>query len=190
MAGKAKKRASAVRRGARTARVRAARPKPIGAPRRPTTPADTYTSKPVEIAFAGPNHRFNSADLEILGVYHGEASYEGRIFFNNPKANAATPRTLDNGYAGSFYVFGHGGCFGDVGHCAINGRRDEYDLRYSHPLTPINKRITVTSALKYYARSNGKITITVVPIVSAANALCDTKKVFRFQEMRFLTYNP
>lgn len=167
------------------------RAKPIPPPSRPSQPmAESYTTKPVAIDFADASHRVASADLEILGVEHGEASYEGRVFFNNPKADASTPKTLENGYAGSFHVFGHGGCFGDVGHCEVNGKLDPFDLRDPHPLAPITKRVGVTDAIKYYARANRPITITVVPVVSAANELCDTKKVFRFKEMRFLSYNP
>ncbi len=183
MAKAAKKRSSA-------ARPSASAPKRVGTPSRPTTSANTYTTKPVAIDFADSSHRLSSADLEIMGVYHSEASYEGRIYFNNPKADKSTPKTLENGYAGSFYVFGHGGCFGDVGHCEINGKRDPFDLRDPHPLAPITKRITVTDALKYYARANRPVTITIVPVVSAANDLCDTKNVFRFEQMRFLSYNP
>jgi len=181
MAKKAKKSAAA---------SKSAAPKRIGSPTRPKTPANTYTTKPVAIDFADPSHRLASADLEIMGVHHAEASYEGRVYFNNPKADASTPKTLEHGYAGSFHIFGHGGCFGDVGHCDINGNRDAFDLRDPHPLTPISKRIPVTEALKYYARANRPVTITVVPVVSAANELCDTKHVFRCNGMRFLSYNP
>lgn len=161
----------------------------VTSPVRPSTPANSYTSKPVSIEFAGPTHRFESADLEILGIDHSQASYEGRIFFNNPKADASTPKTLAQGYAGSFYIFGHGGCFGDVGHCEINERLDAYDLRDTHPLRPTLARVPVTDALKQLAKSHAEIIITVVPVVSAATELCDTKNVFRFQQMRFLTYN-
>jgi len=185
--------AKASRRRSSAKRVAAARPRrrrPIGPPVRPTRPAKTYTSKPVGIDFAAPGHRFDGADLEIIGIYHGEASYEGRVFFNNPTADSKTTRTMENGYAGSFYVFGHGGCFGDVGHCEVSGHGDPFDLRYPHPLTPINKRVGVTEALKYFARSNQQVTVTVVPVVTAANSLCDTVNVFRFEQMRLLTYNP
>jgi len=161
----------------------------ITSPVRPSTPANSYTSKPVSLEFAGPNHRFESADLEILGIDHSQASYEGRVFFNNPKADASTPKTLAHGYAGSFYIFGHGGCFGDVGHCEINERLDAYDLRAANPLRPTLARVPVTAALKQFAKSHAEISITVVPVVSSATALCDTKNVFRFQQMRFLTYN-
>src|SRR4051812_1990132 len=175
MAKKAKKSAPASRPATR---------KRIGPPTRPTTPANTYTTKPVAIDFADPSHRLASADLEIIGIQHAEASYEGRVYFNNTKADASTPKTLEQGYAGSFHIFGHGGCFGDVGHCEINEKSDPFDLRDPHPLMPISKRIPVTEALKYYARANQPVTITVVPVVSAANDLCDTKNVFYCSGMR------
>lgn len=157
---------------------------------RPTTAAKTYTSKPVSVEFAGPIHRFQWADLEILGIDHSQASYEGRVFLNNPKADAKTPRTIDQGYAGSFYIFGHGGCFGDVGHCEVGGQRGPYDYRDPHPLVPTQARVTVTNTLRQLAKTNSEVTITVVPVVTAANELCDTTDVFRFEQMRFLTYNP
>jgi hypothetical protein len=176
-------------RSRRVARKRPAAQPRITSPIRPATPANTYTSKPVSIDFASPSHRFASADLEILGIDHSQASYEGRVFFNNPKADASTPKTLDKGYAGSFYIFGHGGCFGDVGHCEINKPLDGFDFRDSHPLRPTQARIPVTAALKQFAKSSREVSITIVPVVTAANELCDTKNVFRFERMRFLTYN-
>jgi tyrosinase len=152
--------------------------------------AQTFTSAPVRIDFAAPDHRLASADLEIDGIYHGEASYEGRIFLNNPQADASTPRTIENGYAGSFHIFGHGGCLGDPGHCEINEhKREPYDFRPPHPLTPASKRVTVTDALRALAKTSTEITITVVPVISAANALCDTTNVFRCASMRFISYN-
>src|SRR6266480_3079079 len=51
------------------------------------------------------------ADLEFIGVDHSGASYEGRVYLNNANADANTQPTEMNGYAGSFYIFGHGGCF-------------------------------------------------------------------------------
>jgi tyrosinase len=167
------------------------RRRPIGSPKRPKDTAKIFVSKPVPIDFAGPEHRFNRADLEIDGIFHGEASYEGRVFFNNPKANASTPKTAASGYAGSFHIFGHGGCFGDVGHCDVDARRqDIYDFRPPHPLTPAKKRITVTEPLRTVAKTAKQVTVTVVPVATAANALCDTKNLFRCKDMRFVTYDP
>ena len=162
----------------------------LGVPTRGTREAKIYTSKPVPIDFAGPDHRYVRSDLEIYGIYHGGPSYEGRIFLNNPKADQNTPRTREDGYAGSFYIFGHGGCLGDPGHCEVNEEnREDYDFRSPHPLTPAKKKVTVTETLREIAKTNKTATITVVPVVTATNELCDDVDVFRFENMRFVSYN-
>lgn len=169
---------------------KAARARPLAAPTRGTRAAKTVTSAAVGLAFATPEHRFRRADLEIHGIFHGEASYEGRIFFNNPKADGKTPKTLEHGYAGSFHIFGHGGCLGDPGHCEVNEHeREAYDFRYPHPLTPAKKRVAVTKALREIAKTSKELTVTVVPVVTAANELCDTHNVFRCEKMHFVTYD-
>jgi hypothetical protein len=149
-----------------------------------------YVSRPVNIEFAGPGHRLTRVDLEISGIFHGEASYEGRVFLNNPNADQDTPRTLETGYAGSFHIFGHGGCLGDVGHCEPGGHREPFDFRTPHPLTPAKKRINVTQTLQEIAKSSNEATVTVVPVITAANELCDTDNVFRCEGLRFVSYNP
>jgi hypothetical protein len=149
-----------------------------------------FTSAPVDIEFASAGHRLVRADLEIEGVFHGEASYEGRVFLNNPKADANTARTLETGYAGSFYIFGHGGCLGDPGHCEVQGHREKYDVRPPHPLTPTRMRVTVTKALQEVAKTAREASVTIVPIITAANELCDKDNVFRCESMRFVSYNP
>ncbi len=159
-------------------------------PRRPTTRARIFTSQPMRVDFAADGHRYNDAQLEIIGIDHSQSSYEGRVFLNNTKANQDTPLTLQNGYAGSFHIFGHGGCFGDPGHCDIHGHRQPYDFRAPHPLTPASKRVNVTNALREVTKSDNKVTITIVPVVNAANDLCDVEKVFRCEKLRLLTFDP
>jgi len=162
----------------------------LGVPKRSTGHARIFTSKPLPVDFAGPEHRYIRVDLEIDGISHSEASYEGRIFLNNLNADENTPRTPESGYAGSFHIFGHGGCLGDPGHCDVNEKnREAYDFRPPHPLTPAKKRVTVTNVLRELAKKSSSITVTVVPIVTAANELCNTEDVFRFSNMRFVTYN-
>lgn len=90
---------------------------------------------------------YSRADIEFIGVDHSGASYEARVYLNNPNADANTPATEANGYAGSYYIFGHGGCFGDVGHCDIHKQQDEFDPRPSHPLEPIRKVVIATDAI-------------------------------------------
>ena len=161
----------------------AGRPRRLGAPKRVAGGAKTFTSRPVPIDFASPEHRFTRADLEIDGIYHAEASYEGRVFLNNPKADHTPPRDPANGYAGSFYIFGHGGCLGDPGHCEVNEEgREPYDFRAPHPLTPASKRVTVTDTLRELAKTNHEVTVTVVSVITAANELCDTGNVFRCEK--------
>src|SRR4051812_48374972 len=87
---------------------------------------------------------FSRADVVVTGVDHSGTSYEVRLFLNNPTATAATPRTDGNGYAGRFTVFGHGGCYGDEGHCDVPAASsDPTDLRPPHPLTPLDTYVTI-----------------------------------------------
>ncbi len=104
----------------------------------------------VPLRFAAADGPFTRADLVFSGVEHGGLSYEVRVFLNNPGATADTPRDPQNlGYAGRFVVFGHGGCYGDVGHCDVpDSPADPTDLRPAHPLTPMTKLVTVTDALR------------------------------------------
>ena len=95
-----------------------------------------YVSKPLYLDINKLENRFKRADIEFHGVDHSGASYEGRVFLNNPNANRTTIKTAPNGYVGSFYIFGHGGCYGNEGHCEVHNERRPYDRRPSSPLTP------------------------------------------------------
>lgn len=136
---------------------------------------------------------FERADLVFTGVDHSAISYEVRAFLNNPEADEATPRTLEQGYGGRFVIFGHGGCYGDVGHCDIpTERRGPYDFRLPHPLAPQTKIITVTSALEHVLREGaGELTsVTLVPIskdpIRENRGL--TEDLFRFDTVELFTY--
>jgi tyrosinase len=168
----------------------AARPAGLGVARRGGQ-GKVFTSKPIDASFAGPGHRANQVTLELDGVFHGEASFEGRVFLNNPQATAETPRTQDNGYAGSFHIFGHGGCLGDPGHCEVNDHnREKFDFRPGHMLTPTKTRVDVTRTLQAIARTKPDVSVTIVPVITAANELCDKENVLRFEGMRLVSYNP
>ena len=110
---------------------------------------------------------FARADLVFQGVDHSDMSYEVRVFLNKPGADETTPRTPENGYAGRFVIFGHGQCYGDLGHCDIpSGPRAEHDLRPRHPLTPQKKIVTITDALRRIAEESpaGLQSVTLVPV--------------------------
>jgi len=105
-------------------------------------------------------------DLEFHGLDHSGPSYEGRVFINNAEASIETPMIIENGYAGSFHIFGHGGCFGGMGHCRIKSHNKPFDIRPSHPLTPIYKRLEITNFLTNSKTTLTSISVTIVPKVA------------------------
>jgi tyrosinase len=109
---------------------------------------------------------FTRADFEFVGVDHSGPSYEARVFIGNAAADETTPATPDAGYAGAFYVFGHGGCYGAPGHCDIHGPIHPYDRRLPHQLTLQTKLIQVTDAIKrLVAAGADTATVTIVAVI-------------------------
>jgi hypothetical protein len=133
---------------------------PTPEPEPPTT-APSWTSPPLDVGSLDPQP--NRGDIEFHHVDHAGASYEGRVYLNNPDANADTG-TDDPTYAGRYYIFGHGGCLGDPGHCDVKPRR-LYDPRPAHPLTKAKKVVRATDAVTKAIAAGGEVTVTVVPIV-------------------------
>ena len=118
---------------------------------------------------------------------HSGASYEGRVFLNKPDADENTSRDDKNNYAGSYHIFGHGGCFGDVGHCDIKPRRP-YDSRPEHPLTPALKVVVATNVLKKILKSTDTITVTIVPIIAKGGRMSNVKDVVHIRGIRINAY--
>ena len=144
---------------------------------------DRVVSAPIDL----PPHDGEDAyraDLVFYDVDHSGASYEARIFINSPEADADTPRDHPN-YAGSFHIFGHGGCYGDIGHCDVPTERDPFDLRPPHQLVPASKTVVITDAFKRIVGPQDEtMTVTVV-----AFAPGDTPNdVLQFDTIRLLTY--
>lgn len=129
--------------------------------------ANAYTSEPIGMGSALPSEDFAHAAIEFHGLDHSGGSFEGRVFLNNPDADEHTELTLENGYVGSFYIFGHGGCYGDVGHCEVSDTQRAYDPRQSHPLTPEVKAVRATEALRRAAAHGEDIKVTVVPVITS-----------------------
>jgi tyrosinase len=131
---------------------------------------------------------YSRADIEFHGLDHSGASYEGRVYLNNPDANEDTGRSPEAGYAGSYHIFGHGGCLGDEGHCEVKPRR-RYDPRSAHPLTPARKVVICTDAVRRAAQSGGEVTVTVVPVITATGAYIDNADdVLAYDHVRIVTY--
>lgn len=148
---------------------------------------ERFVSAPLELSPALKAGAFSRLDLIFHGVDHSGDSYEGRVYINEPQADAATGRDVP-AYVGSFHVFGHGECFGDVGHCDVpRGARRPFDLRPAHQLTPHTKVVIVTERLRALLDgldAETSITVTVVAIVlgDASN------EVLMFDEVRLLSY--
>lgn len=106
----------------------------------------TWVSPPLEVP-DGDDEEVRRLDLQVFGVGHRDASYEVRVFVDNAEAGPATEPVAEQGYAGSYFVFGHGGCVGDAGHCHVpEGRPYAYDVRGRHKLTPQVRVLQVTEA--------------------------------------------
>jgi hypothetical protein len=143
------------------------------------------TSPEIDAADLGAD--FVRADVELEGLEHAGSSYEGRVFVNNPDADADTETTLEHGYGGSFYIFGHGGCFGDEGHCDVAPRLP-YDPRPPHALWPLRKVVIATEAVRRAAAS-GSVTITVVPVVlSTTDKVAADEEIPKFEVVSIITY--
>ena len=108
---------------------------------------------------ARPEHA--RADLTFYGLDHSGPSYEVRVFFNHPDAGLDTPLPAQAGFA----VFGHGGCFGDEGHCDLRPPVSVFDRRLPHQLVPMARVLTVTDAVGDLIGSDAQtVTVTAVPV--------------------------
>ncbi|MGO9462973.1 MAG: hypothetical protein ACLQVF_02255 [Isosphaeraceae bacterium] len=147
--------------------------------------ASLVTSTPIPAALL--DAEFTRADIEFHGLDHAGATYEGRVFLNLSDANEQTPRNVPE-YAGSFFIFGHGGCLGDPGHCDAEPRRF-YDPRSEHPLTPTLKVVMATDALRRAKGGADSITVTVVPILLSTNAAVGRPEdLVHYEQVRIVTY--
>jgi len=143
---------------------------------------DRFTSKAIELPPA--EHPFARADLLFYGLDHSGASYEARVFLD-PRGVGGNADAEHRAYVGSFYILGHGGCFGDVGHCDIPFERDAFDLRPAHQLEPALRILTVTDAVRNLLErgiEEAKVTVTAHTSSRAAN------DVLTFETVRLASY--
>jgi tyrosinase len=143
---------------------------------------ESFTSKAIELPAA--EQPFARADLLFYGLDHSGASYEARVFLD-PRGVGRKAGVEHRAYVGSFYVLGHGGCFGDVGHCDIPSGRDAFDLRPAHQLEPALRILTVTDAVRHLLERSikeAKITVTAHTAGRAAN------DVLAFETVRLASY--
>lgn len=150
----------------------------------------TILSKAVspEISVDDIGADFTRADIEFHGVEHGGSSYEGRVYINNPDADGDTEPTEENGYAGSYYIFGHGGCWGDEGHCDV-APRGPYDPRPPNDLWPTRKVVIATDAIRTAVAEGSPLTITVVPVLGETTDMVpEDEELPKFEAVSVITY--
>ena len=144
---------------------------------------DRFVSTALELP--DPAADFSRADLVFYDVDHSGPSFEARIFLGDPDATVATGRD-DPAYAGAFHVFGHGGCFGDEGHCDVpSGPSDAFDLRDPHQLRPQVKLVVVTDAIRRLL-DNGRTEVAVTVVAETPGE--ERNDVLAFSRIRLLTY--
>jgi tyrosinase len=143
---------------------------------------ERFTSKPIELPAA--DRPFARADLIFGGLDHSGASFEGQVFLD-PRGVGREAGREHRAYVGSFFIFGHGGCFGDVGHCDIPRERDPFDLRPPHQLEPATRILTVTEAVQgLLGRGVAAAKVTVI----ARTAAKRPADVLAFETVRLATY--
>lgn len=113
-----------------------------------------YTSPLIPLP-AGPPAQ--EAELVFAGVEQAGASFEARVFLNNPNAGEGTARLPELGYAGSFHVYG----YGEPSPPAIA----EAKARGGLPVAPIEKRLRADGRAVGTALKNSEgLTVTVVAV--------------------------
>jgi hypothetical protein len=142
-----------------------------------------WTSDPLPV----PQHAvpFAEADLEFESLRHDGPSFSVYLYFNNPEVDGEAGEQGE-GFIGRFQVFGHGECWGDVGHCEVpEGPVHPFDDRHPHPLTPINITVDCTDALRALGDAK-EATVTAL-----ANSLDPEKKAepLRFDRLTLVTYD-
>jgi hypothetical protein len=143
---------------------------------------ERFTSAPIELP--SPDRPFQRSDLLFYGLDHSGPSYEGQVFFDARGVGGEADQT-HRAYVGSFFIFGHGDCFGDVGHCDIPAERDPFDLRDPHQLEPAVRILTITDyvrALLERGVDGAKVT------VNARSADPRSPAVLAFDTVRLATY--
>ncbi|HWC26527.1 MAG TPA: tyrosinase family protein, partial [Solirubrobacteraceae bacterium] len=150
------------------------------------TAGEIIVCEPLASELAVPDPAFEHADFEIGGIKHTGSSYEGLVYINNPAADGSTGKDADAGYAGSFHVFGHGGCFGAEGHCDAPHERRRFDRRPLARAIRMKKRVNVSEPLRRAARSADEIQFTIVARVT--DAVAGREGILDVKRLSIVTY--
>ncbi|HVT12417.1 MAG TPA: hypothetical protein VHE55_09130 [Fimbriimonadaceae bacterium] len=112
--------------------------------------AAKYTSPPVPLPSLASLEESADWLVTVHGVDQAGPSFEARVFLNNPDADEETETSLENGYAGSFEVYGYG----------LSPSQKPSRL-------PMNRVVEATEAIRHeLERGHKETTVTIVPILA------------------------
>jgi len=143
---------------------------------------EKFTTEAIELPPA--DHAFERSDLIFYGLDHSGPSFEARVFVD-PRGVNRDAGSDHRAYVGSFFILGHGGCFGAAGHCDVPTERDPFDLRPAHQLEPAIRILTVTDAVRALLERGVKAA--KVTVVARAEGR-DSNEVLAFERVRLATY--
>jgi hypothetical protein len=141
-----------------------------------------YISAPIPLNLGSRKAGFERADIEIYGIDQSGASFEGRVFLNNPEATLATPLSLEHGYAGSFHVYGYGIWPADVASGPGGKPAASEGIR-----APITKTVISTEAVRRAAAKSDQARVTVVPVFPG-NPPRDAGDAFKLEGVRIIIH--
>ncbi len=148
---------------------------------------ESMTGVVATFPLAGIRPRFLRGELHFRGVAHPRDSIEIRIFANVPNVDVSTPTTGNAKYCGSLFLFGHGICGGDDGHCDVPDatQRDLFDIRPAHHLTPMDLVLDIGDNLAWLLGQNAQTLTVSLLAVNHDGSAADTS-VFQFDELTFV----
>ncbi len=152
---------------------------------------ERFDPDPIPLSAAIAAGEFSAAQLVFYDVDHSGPSFTAPVFLDAGEVGATTPLDREAGFAGSFVIFGHGGCAGDVGHCDVPEKRKEpFDNRPLHALTPQTKTVDITEALKRVL-GNGPVEELRVSVLALLPGEEDPQlgDVLSFSAMRLLAFD-
>jgi tyrosinase len=145
---------------------------------------DHFVSTPILLSEAQAATEFRRADLVFYEVDARGRSFIARVFVDPPGDTDTSP-DRQVGYAGFFAIFGHGGCFGDLGHCDVPTERDPFDPGPPHPLSPQTKVVDITKRLTEVGGESVIVTVLAIAPSRPAPRLVDA---LQFTDCQLLSY--
>jgi len=150
---------------------------------------ERFDPDPLPLSPAIAAGEFSAAQLVFYEVDHSGPSFEALVFLNAEKPGVETPLDREAGFAGSFVIFGHGGCVGDEGHCDVPEKSKEpFDDRPLHALTPQTKTVDISERLRQVYADGDGLRVSVLAIVPG-DEMPELRDVLFFSAMRLLAFD-